>query len=100
MYEIYYKQTAGERYGEGSPDEVDFDALMNARVRRVLESASVEITEEFGGCALGSDDPDELVAEAGFVVDTDIDTLNRLSGAIKDIVGRDIEVTECEELEG
>jgi hypothetical protein len=91
MYDIYYKQTPRERYG----DNFDGDAPMNAGVRAVLEQAEIPIVEEYGGSWLSSE-MDELGAETGFIVDTDLATLSRVSGRIQEIVGRYVKVTEVQ----
>lgn len=83
MYEIYYEQTPHERY----------DTDMNVRVRQVLDDAGLEIVEEYGGSGIGTE-TDELVAEAGFIVDAQIDAVNAVSDRVKAIVGRDVRVTE------
>lgn len=92
MYEIYYEQTGIERYGH---EDQDYDTLMNSRVRKVLEDAGVDIVEEWGGAWI-THDPDSVCAENSFTVDASLDTLNRLLGAIQDIVGRDVRVSEID----
>jgi hypothetical protein len=83
MYQLYFQQTAHERY------ETD----MNASVRELLKGAGIPIVEEFGGIALNLPS-DELVGECGFVVDTSLERLRVVADAITAAVGRHVEVTE------
>jgi hypothetical protein len=84
MYELIYKQTRGERY----------DTDMNERAHAVLTRHKIAVHEEFGGTGF-SDDPYELVAENGYVIDTDEMTARRLAKIIEsEVVGRTVAVSE------
>lgn len=82
-FEIEYGQTASERY----------DTNMNSRVRELIEAHDIEIIEEFGGTYMSSGTMfSALQAHAGFVFDTDKETMYRLQPMIEDIVTRSISV--------
>jgi hypothetical protein len=85
-YQIYFQQTANERY------ETD----MNESVRQLIVGAGIEIVEEYGGTALNVP-PDQLGSECGFVVRAPLAKISEVSSSISAALGnRAVDFSEAD----